>query len=100
MIYIAGCSVWLSRLLFSYETAPCILSFESPDKIAIGRRHQFNPTSVSSTIDYVEGYSHSPHPLVDAFIISCANKGGVQGGIRRWSYFQQGVLDYLTQHQL
>ena len=38
------------------------------------------------------GFSHSPFPLVDLFITSQLTKGGVQGSIRRWTYFPQGIM--------
>lgn len=37
------------------------------------------------------GYSHSPFPSVDVFITSQLTKGGVQGSIRRWTYFPTGI---------
>jgi hypothetical protein len=40
----------------------------------------------------LEGYSSSPFPEIDQFISSILNIGGVQGSIRRWSYFTQGEL--------
>ena len=36
------------------------------------------------------GFYHSPFPLVDSFIVSKLTKGGVQGSIRRWTYFPKG----------
>ena len=98
----------------SYETAPRILSFEGPTKLGRGRRLQAHPTTTAvvgaaaagaggdmlSETSSVEGYSSSPYPLLDAFITSCVDKGGVRGAIRRWSYFQQGLLaDSLVPNQ-
>ncbi|KAK2180792.1 hypothetical protein NP493_426g05025 [Ridgeia piscesae] len=40
----------------------------------------------------LQGYDHSPHPEVDHFIEGVIRQGGVQGYIRRWSYFSQGAL--------
>ena len=77
----------------SYGTTPRILSFES---LQSGRRkrrfHTDLPASVTATSASTceEGYSSSPYPPVDSFITSCVTKGGIQGAIRRWSYFQQG----------
>lgn len=72
---------------------PRILSFESPGSSR--RRHQSNVPGITaaSAKNCEEGYSCSPYPLVDKFINSCVSRGGVQGGIRRWSYFQQGTLN-------
>lgn len=66
---------------------PRILSFESPTS---GRRKPPSALAAAATSS-CEGYSSSPYPLVDRFIIGCVDKGGVQGDIRRWSYFQQGI---------
>ena len=38
------------------------------------------------------GYEHSPYPDIDVFILQVVNKGGVQGEIRRWVFFPQGIL--------
>ncbi|XP_077704828.1 DNA-directed primase/polymerase protein isoform X4 [Canis aureus] len=35
----------------------------------------------------IEGFHCSPYPEVDRFVLSLVNKNGIQGGIRRWSYF-------------
>ncbi|NXO02882.1 PRIPO protein, partial [Rhinopomastus cyanomelas] len=35
----------------------------------------------------LEGHLDSPYPEIDAFVRSLVNKDGVQGGIRRWTYF-------------
>lgn len=46
-----------------------------------------------------EGFSQSPYPSVDQFITSQLSKGGVQGAIRRWTFFPQGkCLVYDIQH--
>ena len=37
------------------------------------------------------GYEHSPYPEIDKFISQVINKGGVQGEIRRWVFFPQGI---------
>ena len=44
------------------------------------------------------GYEHSPYPEIDNFISQVINKGGVQGEIRRWVFFPQGIyhLSQLT----
>lgn len=38
------------------------------------------------------GFTHSPFPVTDSFITSKLTKGGVQGSIRRWTYFPKGKL--------
>ncbi|XP_042838904.1 DNA-directed primase/polymerase protein isoform X3 [Panthera tigris] len=35
----------------------------------------------------IEGFHCSPYPEIDQFVLSLVNKNGIQGGIRRWSYF-------------
>ena len=37
-----------------------------------------------------EGTGASPYPSVDQFITGQLNKGGVQGSIRRWTFFPIG----------
>ena len=44
-----------------------------------------NPSSCQS------GYEHSPYPQIDNFISQVINKGGVQGEVRRWVFFPQGI---------
>ena len=53
--------------------------------------HSDNFTSTFSETP-LQGYDHSPHPEVDHFIEGVIGQGGVQGYIRRWSYFSQGAL--------
>lgn len=76
----------------SSEKMPRILSFESPTS---GQRKPPSAAAAATTSS-CEGYRSSPYPLVDRFITSCVNKGGVQGAIRRWSYFQQGTTILYT----
>ncbi|XP_077618253.1 DNA-directed primase/polymerase protein isoform X5 [Crocuta crocuta] len=38
-------------------------------------------------LENVEGFHCSPYPEIDQFVLSLVNKNGIQGGIRRWSYF-------------
>lgn len=37
-----------------------------------------------------EGIGASPYPSVDQFITGQLNKGGIQGSIRRWTFFPIG----------
>ena len=39
-----------------------------------------------------EGRGPSPYTLVDQFITRQLNRGGVQGTIRRWTFFPQGMV--------
>uniref|UniRef100_A0A8C0SJT3 DNA-directed primase/polymerase protein n=2 Tax=Canis lupus familiaris TaxID=9615 RepID=A0A8C0SJT3_CANLF len=43
--------------------------------------------STSTKAENIEGFHCSPYPEVDRFVLSLVNKNGIQGGIRRWSYF-------------
>ncbi|XP_029773206.1 DNA-directed primase/polymerase protein [Suricata suricatta] len=43
--------------------------------------------STSSKAENIEGFHCSPYPEIDQFVLSLVNKNGIQGGIRRWSYF-------------
>ena len=47
--------------------------------------------SVSEQAESATGFSHSPCPSVDSFVTSQLTKGGVQGSIRRWTYFPTGA---------
>ena len=50
-----------------------------------------NSAAVSKQAESATGFSHSPFPSVDLFITSQLTKGGVQGSIRRWTYFPTGA---------
>lgn len=43
--------------------------------------------SVPNKASLLSGYLSSPHQEVDQFVLSLAQKDGIQGTIRRWSYF-------------
>ncbi|XP_036372441.1 DNA-directed primase/polymerase protein [Megalops cyprinoides] len=45
------------------------------------------PRSSSDTSDCIGGYQHSPYKEVDDFVLSLVTRDGVNGSIRRWSYF-------------
>lgn len=64
----------------------------------------YSPTSLPATVaaasgsypkwtaeESETGFIHSPFPLIDSFITSKLTKGGVQGSIRRWTYFPKGT---------
>ncbi|XP_009944738.1 PREDICTED: DNA-directed primase/polymerase protein-like, partial [Leptosomus discolor] len=54
-----------------------------------------NSETTSSSRGSVEGYQDSPYPEIDYFVHSLVNKDGVQGVIRRWSYFSlEEILVY------
>ncbi|KAI0210666.1 DNA-directed primase/polymerase protein [Lamellibrachia satsuma] len=61
---------------------------EASGKKVINHGHGFSNVQVTP----LQGYDHSPHPEVDCFIEGVIGRGGVQGYIRRWSYFSQGAL--------
>ncbi|XP_033122326.1 DNA-directed primase/polymerase protein-like isoform X1 [Anneissia japonica] len=42
--------------------------------------------------DIKEGYQKSPFPELDGFIMSKVNQGGIQGEIRRWTYYARGGI--------
>ena len=56
--------------------------------------HALDATSVSSTA-VAEGRGSSPYPLVDQFITKQLNKEGVQGVIRRYTFFPQGMFLFI-----
>lgn len=37
-----------------------------------------------------EGFTHSPYPLVDQFVLSQWTRGGVEPSIRKWTLFPHG----------
>ncbi|XP_077999309.1 DNA-directed primase/polymerase protein-like [Glandiceps talaboti] len=49
-------------------------------------------TPKTTAEDVVEGLQNSPYPDLDDFITTQINKGGIQGEIRKWTYFTQGGL--------
>uniref|UniRef100_A0A8C8XMI1 DNA-directed primase/polymerase protein n=1 Tax=Panthera leo TaxID=9689 RepID=A0A8C8XMI1_PANLE len=44
-------------------------------------------SSTNTKAGNIEGFHCSPYPEIDQFVLSLVNKNGIQGGIRRWSYF-------------
>ncbi|XP_040345837.1 DNA-directed primase/polymerase protein isoform X1 [Herpailurus yagouaroundi] len=44
-------------------------------------------SSTNTKAENIEGFHCSPYPEIDQFVLSLVNKNGIQGGIRRWSYF-------------
>ena len=55
-----------------------------------------NSATVSEEAQAATGFNHSPFPSVDSFITSQLTKGGVQGSIRRWTYFPTGALYFMV----
>lgn len=54
------------------------------------------PSSSTAEAETATGFSHSPFPSVDVFITSQVARGGVQGSIRRWTYFPTGTCTNLS----
>ena len=65
-------------------------STQSPTPIEVSTVSS-NSTAVSDQAKSATGFNHSPFPMVDLFITSQLTKGGVQGSIRRWTYFPAGT---------
>ena len=72
-----------------YERSARVLEFKSPNSKQKRKRMQSSDAAHPASTE--EGYSHSPYPRVDQFITSLLTRGGVQGSIRRWTYFPQGT---------
>ena len=53
-------------------------------------KHKPGKPRHSTPTNEPQGYSLSPFPVVDHYITSQLTRGGVQGHIRRWTYFPQG----------
>ena len=66
-----------------------ILTF---DNIASGpkRRKKSLCGSVKILSPLAEGFTHSPYPLVDQFVLSQWTRGGVEPSIRKWTLFPHG----------
>ena len=66
-----------------------ILTF---DDIASGpKRRKMGPCgSVEVLPPPAEGFTHSPYPLVDQFVLSQWTRGGVEPSIRKWTLFPHG----------
>ncbi|XP_044170934.1 DNA-directed primase/polymerase protein-like [Acropora millepora] len=63
-----------------------VLTFESSCKKPPKRRAQ----GLGSQVPTQTGYEHSSYGDIDRFVLSVVNRGGVQGEIRKWTYFSQG----------
>ena len=85
-------SLYLS--LFRVESAVRILGCDirTHQKQSDSEKSTGTPFEDSATSE--EGFSQSPYPSVDQFITSQLSKGGVQGAIRRWTFFPQGIIIY------
>lgn len=72
-----------------------ILTFESPcSKSASKLAH---PQPISPGYSASDGYSQSPFPNVDRYVVNEWTKGGIVPIIRKWTYFPQGSL-YVHMH--
>ncbi|XP_006882341.1 PREDICTED: coiled-coil domain-containing protein 111 [Elephantulus edwardii] len=67
-----------------YSDTLRILTCDSPQNTQ-RQVEYFNHNGTSA--DTMEGFQCSPYPEIDHFVLSLVNKYGIQGGIRRWSYF-------------
>ncbi|XP_037554160.1 DNA-directed primase/polymerase protein [Nematolebias whitei] len=76
-------SVFLASLVCNVSfTAQRILTWDAPERS--GPQCQQGPASNPGT---VSGCSSSPYQEVDNFVLTLVRKDGIQGYVRRWSYF-------------
>ncbi|XP_064652326.1 DNA-directed primase/polymerase protein-like [Lineus longissimus] len=87
--------IYLDSMVTNVKFCPYLrlLTWEENVRIPLARRNS-NPSCSKNEPKAapLEGYSSSPFPEIDEFIASILNIGGIQGSIRRWSYFTQGEL--------
>ena len=62
--------------------------FPTPTEVSLSATSR---SSAEAEVESATGFYHSPFPSVDIFITSQLTKGGVQGSIRRWTYFPTGI---------
>ena len=63
------------------------------------RRWRKDVSPVADAVSGEDRYHPSPYPLVDQFITSQLFREGVQGHIRRWTWFTQGKLQKDVDHE-
>ncbi|XP_052768226.1 DNA-directed primase/polymerase protein-like [Mya arenaria] len=72
-----------------YSSALRVLTFETETEMKQQRKRHDTCKKGEATID---GYSKSPYPEVDEYIISLITQDSGKGVIRHWTYFQEGEL--------
>ena len=77
-----------------YNGRCTLLQFEDPCSRKVYMNQRRSSRQVSPGPSPLEGFNHSPYPLVDQFVTSQLTRGGVQGCIRRWTFFPQGTAHF------
>ena len=77
-----------------YNGRCTLLQFEDPRSRKVCMNQKRPSRQVSPGPSPLEGFNHSPYPLVDQFVTSQVTRGGVQGSIRRWTFFPQGTAHF------
>ncbi|CAH1799428.1 unnamed protein product [Owenia fusiformis] len=87
--------IFLDSLIANVKYTPNLklLTFNGPG-LSVATVVKDNNSSIGdhSTLNNIIGYKSSPYPEIDTYVGSIINKGGVQGQIRRWTYFSSGEL--------
>nr|XP_032816427.1 DNA-directed primase/polymerase protein isoform X4 [Petromyzon marinus] len=88
--------IFLASLITNVERAPglrLLSCLGSP--MDTHRTNTFAANNAHGDAKLVTGYQASPFPEIDAYIRSQLNKGGVQGDIRCWKFYEgTGLLVY------
>ncbi|XP_041363519.1 DNA-directed primase/polymerase protein-like [Gigantopelta aegis] len=72
-----------------------ILTYELADsstRLTRRKTERTNENNLTNTTDTIEGYTKSPYPEIDDFILSIITSDGHHGYIRHWSYFTHDEL--------
>ena len=77
-----------------YNGRCSLLQFEDPHSRKVCMNLRRSSRQVSPGPSPLERFNHSPYPLVDQFVTSQLTRGGVQGSIRRWTFFPQGTAHF------
>ena len=86
----SGSAIWQTSKAKSLNTLDHSIQSPTPAEVSTA---SFSSTAVlGAEAESATGFNHSPFSSVDVFITSQLTKGGVQGSIRRWTYFPTGTL--------
>lgn len=81
-------SVFLASLVCNISfTGQRILTWDTPETKEVKTTTPHCQQGSDSNAGTFSGCLSSPYPEVDNFVLTLVRKDGVQGGIRRWSYF-------------
>ena len=92
----SGSAIWQTSKAKSSNTSDH--STQSPTPAEVSIASSSSTAILGAEAESATGFNHSPFPSVDVFITSQLTRGGVQGSIRRWTYFPTGTIHIIQWH--